>query len=532
MKKLLWGVCLAAGLSQGQIRDDGGRYIVQPEARAAVRGGASADKNLKDAPVTVQRGKTADECSAILIRYDVSQVPLETPLNSVIWYKGKASGPGSNPCFAICGVQNDWDEKTVSMNTLPAKLERIEEVTVKPDVSGPVPFPVSRYVQQHLKDGKVSFLIEMRSAPGFSQQVEFSEVPSLSVVKAQTPDYELPELLRPVWKGSRMVNETAVPTSYDGKPAEANLAFIPSKIISVKNYALDKTYEEGKDYVIDGRTIRLISGSAIPFFKYEELYHNNPEAKPGVMKTVDGGYMTFSESAFFNDKQLAVTYEHADLWDGPVPQPAKNLLPKTFQALENKKPLKLVVFGDSISVGASASGKSNRAPFMPRWGDLVADELNRVYGSAIDYLNPSLGGMRADWGKNVIDGLVAFEKPDLVILGFGMNDGASFPVEQFASNTRAMMESVRKQNPDAEFILLMSFQPNSRWRSLETMSGYLAALKGMEGPGVAVADLWSMHGYLLKNKTYWDMTGNHVNHPNDFMVRVYAQTLLAGLGVD
>jgi hypothetical protein len=323
-----------------------------------------------------------------------------------------------------------------------------------------------------------------------------------------------------------------VPTSYDGKPAEANLAFIPSKIISVKNYALDKTYEAGKDYVIDGRTIRLVSGSAIPFFKYEELYHNNPAAKPGVMKTVDGGYMTFSESSFFNDKQLAITYEHDEPWDGPVPQSAKNLLPKTFQALENKKPLKLVVFGDSISVGASASGKSVRAPFMPRWGDLVAGELRRVYGSAIDYLNPSLGGMRSDWGKNVIDGLVSFEKPDLVILGFGMNDGASFSVGQFAANTQAMMESVRKQNPDAEFILLMSFQPNSKWRSLDPMPAYLEAMKKMEGPGVAVADLWSMHGYLLKNKTYWDMTGNHVNHPNDFMVRVYAQTVLCVLGLD
>jgi hypothetical protein len=27
------------------------------------------------------------------------------------------------------------------------------------------------------------------------------------------------------------------------------------------------------------------------------------------------------------------------------------------------------------------------------------------------------------------------------------------------------------------------------------------------------------------------MTGNHVNHPNDFMVRVYAQAVLATLGV-
>lgn len=150
-----------------------------------------------------------------------------------------------------------------------------------------------------------------------------------------------------------------------------------------------------------------------------------------------------------------------------------------------------------------------------------------------NYINPSLGGMRSDWGKNVVDGLVSFEKPDLVVLGFGMNDGGvPFTVEQFVANTRAMMESVRKQNPAAEFILLMSFQPNSKWRSLEPMPGYLEALKKMEGPGVAVADVWSTHGYLLAHKTYWDMTGNHVNHPNDFMVRIYAQTVLVALGIE
>ncbi len=64
------------------------------------------------------------------------------------------------------------------------------------------------------------------------------------------------------------------------------------------------------------------------------------------------------------------------------------------------------------------------------------------------------------------------------------------------------------------------------------MPEYLEALQKPEGPGVAVADFWSIHGYLLTQKTYWEMTGNHVDHPNDFMVRVYAQVLLARLGVE
>ena len=499
MRSLISVVLMMCGVvCAQQVKDDGWRYVVYPAAVEKQDGGA------------------------VRIDYDLSTVPLETSLNSVIWYKGTAAGEGSNPSFAVWALDDAGE-----------KIERIQEVTIKPNTDGPIPFPVSDYVKEHLKDGAVSFLIEPRGAPGFSQSVEFKESPALAIVKAQKENYMLSDLLAPVWKGGRIVNETLLPTSYDGKAAEANLAFMPSKVISVKNYALDKTYVEGTDYTVDGRTIRLTADSGIPFYNYSDLYHNNPDAKPRTMKTVDGGYLTFSESAFFNDKQLAVTYEHDESWGGPVPKSAKKLLPKSFRTLEKGQPLKLVVFGDSISVGASASGKSVRAPWMPRWGDLIVDELERKYGSDIETINPSLGGMRADWGKNTVSGLVAHEKPDLVILGFGMNDaGVPFSTEDFIANTKAMMESIRVQNPKVEFILLMSFQNNPKWRLLEPMNGYREALKAMEGPGVAVADMWEMHGYLLEHKTYWDMTGNHVNHPNDFLVRVYAQTLLATLGID
>jgi len=501
MKEIIAVGLVFAGAVGAQIQDQGWRFVVAPES------------------VEIQSG------GVVLIRYDLDAIPLETSLNSVIWYKGTAIGDGLNPSMAIWAIENDWQDGA-------QKIERVGEVVLLPNVDGPIPFPVSGYMRDHLCKGKVSFLIEPRSAPGFSQALEFSGQPSLIIVKAQEPRYDLQKLLRPVWEGSRIENETLLATSYDGEPAKANLAFTPSKIVSVKNYALNKTYEEGKDYVFEGRILRLTPDSSIPFFKYEELYHNNPNAKPGVMQTVDGGYMTFSESALFNDKQLAVTYEYSSPWKGPVPKSAKKLLPKSFQALEGGEALKLVVFGDSISAGASASGATTRAPWMPRWGDLVADELHRRYGSEIDYLNPSLGGMISDWGRKTVDGLVSFEKPDLVILGFGMNDvWGPCSAEQFALNITAMMESIRQQNPNAEFILLMSFQPNSKWMSLDPMQGYLEAMKGLERSGVAVADVWSIHGYLLEHKTYWDMTGNHVNHPNDFMVRIYAQVILARLGL-
>jgi hypothetical protein len=47
----------------------------------------------------------------------------------------------------------------------------------------------------------------------------------------------------------------------------------------------------------------------------------------------------------------------------------------------------------------------------------------------------------------------------------------------------------------------------------------------LERPGLAVADAWTIHGEMLKRKSYADMTGNNFNHPNDFLIRIIAQSV-------
>ena len=54
-------------------------------------------------------------------------------------------------------------------------------------------------------------------------------------------------------------------------------------------------------------------------------------------------------------------------------------------------------------------------------------------------------------------------------------------------------------------------------------------LANCEREGVAVVNMTAMHQSLLSRKRYEDMTGNNVNHPNDYLARVYAQTLFATL---
>ena len=47
---------------------------------------------------------------------------------------------------------------------------------------------------------------------------------------------------------------------------------------------------------------------------------------------------------------------------------------------------------------------------------------------------------------------------------------------------------------------------------------------------MAVADVTTIWSWLVARKRYLDLSGNGVNHPNDFGHRVYAETILALFG--
>jgi lysophospholipase L1-like esterase len=263
----------------------------------------------------------------------------------------------------------------------------------------------------------------------------------------------------------------------------------------------------------------------------KQLYPDSADAPPKTMPSWKGGYVAFTgQLSFWSSRQIAVTYDHQANWDGPVPANAPGQLPRTKAKLRAGLPLKVALLGDSISAGAEASLED--PPHVPGWGELAMAGLHEKYHSAITLVNASLGGMVSAWGKKVAPYFVAPEKPDLCIIAFGMNDGARVPVPQYLENTKAIIESVRAANPATEFILVASWPPNKNWRKLAPMDGYLAALKTLESKQIAVADVWSVASYLLKTKRYADVTGNHVNHPNDFMVRVYAQVTDALLGAE
>jgi lysophospholipase L1-like esterase len=147
----------------------------------------------------------------------------------------------------------------------------------------------------------------------------------------------------------------------------------------------------------------------------------------------------------------------------------------------------------------------------------------------VTFINHAVGGWTSGNGlQQAKDQRIGKAKPDLVIIAFGMNDVFQRNVGLYETNVRGLIEAVRADAPDAEFILVASMLGNVEWgMPMEQFPIYRDALAKLCGPGVVLADMTSMWEALLKRKTFYDLTGNGVNHPNDFGHCVYAQSLLA-----
>ncbi len=124
---------------------------------------------------------------------------------------------------------------------------------------------------------------------------------------------------------------------------------------------------------------------------------------------------------------------------------------------------------------------------------------------------------------------VAMQQPDLVILAFGMNDSAGLTAQAYGQNTATIIANTRKLVPRTEFILIASMLGNRDWTTLnhDRFPEYRDELASLLRPGIALADMTSVWSEFLNRKKDSDLTGNGVNHPNDFGHRVYAQVLSA-----
>lgn len=340
--------------------------------------------------------------------------------------------------------------------------------------------------------------------------------------------YNLDTYMLPYWQGNAVYHESVMLLeNKDGSVPDIPLLYKPVKILSVRSSDLQTVYEEGKDYVLIDGKLHIPEGSAIPTVTYDFYYPTEKTDNSFPLNSSYGeGYIFFSEGSPMHSMQIAVSYTHEETFSGQIPTNKSDRLPKTITKLNNHENLNICILGDSISTGANSSGMILAEPMAETWFQMVVDMLEVKYpDSNISLFNPSVGGKTSVWGVEEASKITY--GPDLCIIGFGMNDGSNgIPPEDYQKNIKTIMETIRASNPDCEFVLLATMLPNREvWNFWGNQAEYLPVLLELETEGVVVADITTYHQHLLTVKRYYDMSGNNVNHANDFLARAYAHVV-------
>ena len=343
-------------------------------------------------------------------------------------------------------------------------------------------------------------------------------------------EVNLQNMLTPFWESDTIYNETVQPIRRQGQLPEGSLLFRAHKILSVKDTYLDKHYKKNKDWKYKNGKVILPQGSRIPYFTQEDLIFEDKRDKNSFASKVPGKFVLWSEQGLLQSKQLAITYikSNESQWRGIIPNVAKDHLPTTLSRLKNGRPVKIVFYGNSIETGVNSSSTLNQSPYLPTWPELIIYNLRKQYKGRIEFSNRSKGGMKADWGVENAKKLVNPENPDLVIIGFGMNDGsAKINPDTFVNQIKSIVDTIKSSQSKCEFIVITTMLANPDVVLNGYQKLYRKPILELEENGIAIADMTAVHEELLHYKSYQDMTGNNVNHPNDYLARWYAQIINA-----
>jgi lysophospholipase L1-like esterase len=323
-------------------------------------------------------------------------------------------------------------------------------------------------------------------------------------------------MLETFWTSTTMRGESLMFVERPGGDLRS-LLFRADRLLSLISCTGEVAYHEGRDYALNHASgeVQRLAGSRIPLTTRE-----------GLSTLIADG-----DDDAFHRHQVAATYEHAaGLWTAPVPGASTAQLPRTHDRLRKAQPLTVCLTGDSISEGYNASGFIGVAPHQPAFGGLVAAGLELASGSPVTFHNFAVAGWTADNGRADAD-RVAAAKPDLVLVAYGMNDACYADAADFSANIEAIVDEIHGSAPDAEFVLISPMLPSPECDFVvpERFPEYRDALAKLSGPGAALADVTTLWRALLVRKSPHDLSGNGLNHPNDFGHRLYAQTILASI---
>ncbi len=345
--------------------------------------------------------------------------------------------------------------------------------------------------------------------------------------------------VQPFWWSHTIQGESILPLANNDQLAseggKAVLAFVPEQTPTLSSCTGEQDYEEGCDFQWKpgSREIYIPADSRITVRTEEDIYCPANSQPHGGCRDRDNDIF-FGPKDEYHNLQSAVTYRFnpaSENWTAPAGLTPQGTLPRLAKQLKTNEPITVVLLGDSISQGANASGSYNVPPNMPPYGTLLCNAMGQRFDRPINLINLSVGGKTSVWGLEQVDEVIKHQ-PDLVILAFGMNDAsAKRTPKEFQETTQSIITAIKTDTPTTEFILVASMTANSQWvhSNPPMYQQYRDVLKELQAQGIALADVYCLWEEMVQRKSFLALTGNGLNHPNDFGHRLYAQVLWATL---
>lgn len=274
-------------------------------------------------------------------------------------------------------------------------------------------------------------------------------------------------------------------------------------------------YKENVDYVVDYAkgTIARTANSSLPDFSKNVLY--------GLKGFDHGKYPGFSNHPFL----IWVDYKTTDgkVWAKPNDQ--SKYLTKVRAKLKAGGPFNIVWYGDSITAGGEASTLDRQ--FKSMYSKYIQSKFPKA---KVDFQDASIPGYTSTQGIEWWDDHIGKTSPDLVMLGWGMNDHNinSNEPDVFKNNLITLVKMIRERK-GADVILYSAFPPNNDWKfGTHRMAVYAQATKQAAAEtGCAYVNIYDTWNMVLQRKDQSSLLGNNINHPTDFGHWLYEQAFEA-----
>ncbi len=196
----------------------------------------------------------------------------------------------------------------------------------------------------------------------------------------------------------------------------------------------------------------------------------------------------------------------------------------TLAKLRSGKPVTIVCWGDSVTVGGDASRPEKR------YVDLLGARLQRRFGdSKIKVINAGIGGTSTHGRLKAYAKEVLAHKPDLITVEF-VND-MGLPAKTLRANWRSAIAQARQIG--AEFVIITPHYVMPSWMSKEHPRGpetrrnckLLRELADEEKVGLAdAARRWELLEYA--GIPYEILLMNGINHPDDRGHAIFVDELM------